>query len=75
MGYFVTQTALNITKETLFFIGGGIFVASVKGNSYFCTGFIIFQDLEHTFQNLERKFQTLECMFRYLEYKNPRMLK
>lgn len=28
-------------------MGGGIFVASVKGNSYFCTGFIIFQDLEH----------------------------
>lgn len=56
-------------------MGGGIFVASVKGNSYFCIGFIIFQDLEHTFQNLERKFQTLERMFRDLEYKNPRMLK
>lgn len=42
-------------------MGGGIFVASVKGNSYFCTGFII--------------FQTLERMFRDLEYKNPRMLK
>jgi hypothetical protein len=56
-------------------MGGGIFVASVKGISYFCTGFIIFQDLEHTFQNLERKFQTLERMFRDLEYKNPRMLK
>ena len=74
-GHFVTQTALNNTKDAPFFMERGIFVAGVRGISYFCTGFIIFQDLEHTFQNLERKFQTLERMFRDLEYKNPRMLK
>ena len=53
----------------------GIFVAGVRGISYFCTGFFMFQDLERMFHDLERMFQTLERMFRDLEYKNPRMLK
>lgn len=54
---------------------GGIFVASVKGISYFCTGFLIFQNLECMFQNSEHKFQTLEHTFRDLEYKIPRIMK
>ena len=54
---------------------GGIIVASVRGNSYFCTGFFTFQTLERIFQNLEHKFQTLEHTFRDLEYKILRAAK
>ena len=46
----------------------GIFVAGVRGISYFCTGFFTFHDLERTFQTLERTF-------RDLEYKILRVLK
>lgn len=46
----------------------GIFVASVRGISYFCIGFF-------TFHDLERMFQTLERTFRDLEYKILHVLK
>ena len=53
----------------------GIFVAGVRGISYFCTGFFMFQDMECMFQALKRMFQTLERTFRDLEYKILRVLK
>lgn len=46
----------------------GIFVAGVRGISYFCIGFFTFHDLECMFQTLERTF-------RDLEYKILRVLK
>lgn len=72
---FVTQTALNNTKDAPFFMERGIFVAGVRGFSYFCTGFFMFQDLERIFQTLEHTFQSLERTFRDLKYKKLRVLK
>lgn len=74
-GHFVTQTALNNTKDAPFFMERGIFVAGVRGISYFCTGFFMFQDLERIFQTLEHTFQSLERTFRDLKYKKLRVLK
>ena len=68
----MTQTALNNTKEGSFLLEGGIFVASVRGNCYFCTGFFMFQDLERIFQSVKRTFQSLECTFQGLEYKKDK---
>ena len=65
----MTQTALNNTKDAPFFMERGIFVAGVRGISYFCTGFFMFQDLERIFQSVKRMFQSLECTFQGLEYK------
>ena len=73
--HFVTQTALNNTKDAPFFMERGIFVASVRGISYFCTRIFMFQDLERMFHALERIFQTLERTFHDLEYKILRVLK
>ena len=73
--HFVTQTALKNTKDAPFFMERGIFVAGVRGISYFCTGFFMFQDLERMFHALERIFQTLERTFHDLEYKILRVLK
>ena len=53
----------------------GIFVASVRGISYFCIGFFTFHDLERMFHDLERMFQTLEHTFHDLKYKIPCILK
>ena len=46
----------------------GIFVASVRGISYFCIGFFTFHDLERMFHDLERMFHNLERMFQALEH-------
>lgn len=75
LGCFVTQTALKNTKDAPFFMERGIFVASVRGISYFCTGFFMFQTLERMFQALECMSQTLEHTFRDLEYKKLLVLK
>lgn len=47
---------------------GGIFVASVRGNSYFCTGFFTFQTLERIFQTVKHMFQTAKRTFQSLKY-------
>ena len=71
----MTQTALNNTKDASFFMERDIFVASVRGISYFCIGFFTFHDLERMFHNLERMFQALEHTFHDLKYKIPCILK